>query len=128
MNMFCVRCGAQIPSGTSFCANCGCPVPAGQPGTGGPPVQQYYAYPQPAQSIPGSEKKLVAGILGILLGGLGVHKFYLGYIGTGVLHIVLGILTCGAFHIVGLIEGIMYLTKSDQEFVDLYVNGRREWF
>ena len=70
------------------------------------------------------QKKLVAGILGILFGGLGVHKFYLGYITAGVIQLVITLLTCGSIgSLIGLIEGIMYLTKSDDEFESVYVNG-----
>jgi len=89
-----------------------------------------------------ASNKLAAGLCGILLGGLGVHKFILGYNGTGGLMLgvtvggfILGFLTCGvtflaisAMHIIGLIEGIIYLTKSDEEFVRIYVDGRKEWF
>ena len=78
--------------------------------------------------IPGAEKKVVAGILGILLGGFGVHKFYLGYTKEGVIQIVITLVTCGVGAIVGLVEGIMYLIKSDEEFVATYVNGRKGWF
>ncbi len=92
------------------------------------PNRYEIAYTVDAMSIPGSEKKMVAGILGILLGGLAIHKFYLGYTKTGVIQLVLGIVTCGAVGIIGLIEGIIYLTKSDQEFVDTYVTGTKEWF
>ncbi len=128
MNRFCVKCGAQIPDGINFCGNCG--TPASPPAVGQPsyPSQPNYGYPQQTVPIPGAEKKLTAGILALLLSGFGVHKFYLGYTGAGIIHIVASILTCGAFHIVGFIEGIIYLTKSDQEFVDTYVIGRREWF
>ena len=73
-------------------------------------------------------KKLVAGLLGILLGGFGVHKFYLGYTKEGIIQIVVTFVTCGAGSLVGLIEGIMYLTKSDDEFVSTYVVGRKPWF
>lgn len=79
-------------------------------------------------TIPGAEKKVVAGICGILLGTFGVHKFVLGYSKEGIIMLVLGLLTCGAFGIVGLIEGIIYLTKSDQEFVDTYVTNQKTWF
>lgn len=80
-------------------------------------------------SIPGADKKVVAGVLGILLGGLGIHKFYLGYTKTGVIQLVIGVVTCFTIGpIIGLVEGIIYLTKSDQEFVDTYVNGTKEWF
>jgi TM2 domain-containing membrane protein YozV len=89
-----------------------------------------------AEQIPGAEKKIVAGVLGILLGGLGIHKFYLGYTTSGIIMLVVSIcaapFTCGIGYsimgIVGLIEGIIYLTKTDEEFVATYVNGKREWF
>ena len=73
-------------------------------------------------------KKVIAGVLGILLGGLGVHKFYLGYTTPGIIQLVLGIVTCGAAGIVGLIEGIIYLTKSDEDFYQTYQVGKKEWF
>ncbi|NIP95080.1 MAG: TM2 domain-containing protein [Akkermansiaceae bacterium] len=77
----------------------------------------------------GSEKKLVAGILGILIGSLAIHKFYLGYTKEAVIHLVISIVTCGLFGwVVGLIEGILYLTKSDEEFVATYIEGRKPWF
>jgi TM2 domain-containing membrane protein YozV len=76
----------------------------------------------------GAEKKVVAGILGILLGGLGIHKFYLGYTKEGVIQLILGVVTCGIGGIIGLIEGIIYLTKSDEEFVATYVTGKKGWF
>jgi TM2 domain-containing membrane protein YozV len=77
---------------------------------------------------PGAEKKIVAGILGILLGGLGIHKFYLGYTKEGIIQIVITICTCGFGSIIGLIEGIIYLTKSDEDFVATYVNAKKGWF
>lgn len=75
-----------------------------------------------------SNKKVVAGILGILLGGFGVHKFYLGYTKEGVIQLVITIATCGILGFLGLIEGIIYLTKSDEEFDKTYVQGKRGWF
>lgn len=75
----------------------------------------------------GAEKKVVAGILGILLGGLGIHKFYLGYTKEGVIQIILCFL-CGIGYIIGVIEGIIYLTKSDEEFVATYITGKKGWF
>lgn len=71
---------------------------------------------------------MVAGILGILLGSLGIHKFYLGYQKEGIIQLVVSLVTCGAGSIIGLIEGIIYLTKSDQEFVDTYITGNKGWF
>jgi TM2 domain-containing membrane protein YozV len=75
----------------------------------------------------GAEKKVPAGILGILLGGLGIHKFYLGYTKEGVIQILLSFL-CGLGGLIGLIEGIIYLTKSDEEFVATYITGKKAWF
>ena len=79
------------------------------------------------EKIPGAEKKIVAGILGILLGGLGIHRFYLGDMVGGILRIVITVVTCGFGSLLGLVEGIIYITKPDQEFVDLYVNGDKKW-
>ena len=76
--------------------------------------------------VPTENKKVVAGILGILLGGLGVHKFYLGYTTAGV---VMLLLACtGISSIIGLVEGIIYLTKSDDEFIRTYQVGKKAWF
>ncbi|MGJ8633939.1 MAG: TM2 domain-containing protein [Luteolibacter sp.] len=72
------------------------------------------------------DKKLVAGILAIVLGAFGVHKFYLGYTKEGVIQLLLSLVCLGG--IIGLIEGIIYLTKSDEEFVATYVAGRKGWF
>ncbi len=87
--------------------------------------------PSPAVAARAS-KKIPAGVLGILLGSLGIHKFILGYTGAGLIMLLVTLLTCGVggvvMHIIGLIEGIVYLCKSDEEFVHVYVDGRREWF
>ncbi len=81
-----------------------------------------------ADQIPGAEKKIVAGILGILLGTFAVHKFYLGNTKTGIIQLVISVVTCGAGGLIGVIEGIIYLTKTDEEFVATYVTGKKQWF
>ncbi|WAC20265.1 TM2 domain-containing protein [Luteolibacter sp. SL250] len=81
---------------------------------------------EPATPVPGADKKVVAGILAILLGGFGVHKFYLGYTKEGVIQLLLSLVCIGG--IIGIIEGIIYLTKSDSEFVATYITGRKGWF
>ena len=73
-----------------------------------------------------SGKKVPAGVLAILLGGLGVHKFYLGYTKEGIIQLCLAF--CGVSGIIGVVEGIIYLTKSDEEFDKIYVEGRKGWF
>lgn len=78
-----------------------------------------------------ASNKVAAGICGILIGAFGVHKFILGYTGAGVIMLVVTIVTCGfggaVMGIIGLIEGIIYLSKSDEDFVRTYVDGRKEW-
>ena len=59
-----------------------------------------------------AKSRIVAGILGILLGGLGIHRFYLGYIGIGIAQICVSFLTLGIGSIWGLIEGVLILVKS----------------
>ena len=104
------------------------------------------APPAGGGQIPGAEKKVLAGILGIVLGSLGIHKFVLGYTKEGVIMLsctiggyILGIvgsmivIGCVFFllpmaaGIIGLIEGIMYLTKSDEEFVNTYITNKKPW-
>jgi TM2 domain-containing membrane protein YozV len=73
------------------------------------------------------KSKLVAGLLGIFLGGLGAHRFYLGDVTGGIIRIVANI-ACFAGSIIGLIEGIIYITKSDADFQKIYVQGKKAWF
>jgi TM2 domain-containing membrane protein YozV len=79
-----------------------------------------------------TSKKVAAGICGILIGALGIHKFVLGYKTEGLIMLLVSILTLGIaspiMGIIGLIEGIIYLTKSDDEFVSTYITGKKGWF
>ncbi len=79
-----------------------------------------------------SGKKIAAGICGILLGSLGIHKFVLGYTTEGLIMLLVTIFTCGfaglVFGVIGLIEGIIYLTKTDAEFYDIYIANKKGWF
>ena len=99
------------------------PMPNAPPPTMAPP---------PSSVAARASNKIPAGICGILLGGFGVHKFILGYTGAGLIMLLVTLLTCGlawwVMHIIGLVEGIIYLCKPDEEFVRVYVDGRREWF
>ncbi len=81
------------------------------------------------------KSKVAAGILGILLGALGIHKFYLGYTKEGLIMLLISIV--GAFlvgigpavmGVIGLVEGILYLTKSDEEFAKTYIDNKKGWF
>ncbi|MDM9385649.1 NINE protein [Chlorogloeopsis sp. ULAP01] len=81
-------------------------------------------------------KQLLAGYCGIILGGLGVHKFILGYSTEGFIMLVVslvgGYFTYGftllIMQLIGLIEGMIYLNKSHNEFVDTYFVNRQGWF
>ena len=77
-------------------------------------------------------KRVLAGVIGILIGALGIHKFVLGYNKEGIIMIGFGIITCGigfgVTSLIGLIEGIIYLTKTDEEFVEIYQNNYKGWF
>jgi TM2 domain-containing membrane protein YozV len=89
----------------------------------------------PGAKPAGAEKKIAAGICGILLGALGVHKFILGYTTQGIIMLAVSIIGSILFGlgplimaIIGLVEGIIYLTKSDEEFAQTYVQGQKPWF
>ena len=76
-----------------------------------------------------SNKKLAAGLCAILLGSFGVHKFILGMTTPGVIMILITVFTCGTITwIIGVIEGIIYLTKSDDQFYRDYMVNKKEWF
>ena len=83
-----------------------------------------------------SEKsKIAAGLLAIFLGGLGVHKFYIGCSSAGVIMLVVffgGIILLGfptfIISLIGFIEGLIYLFKSDEDFENIYINNKRCWF
>jgi len=129
--------------------------PAGPPEPSPPPPPSDPYQPQQQDPLPttppppqadtgiSTDKKLIAGLMGILLGGLGVHKFYLGYTQEGIIMLAVtlgvgvvgGAITCGLLtpamipmSVIGLIEGILYLTKTDEEFTATYVTGRKPWF
>jgi TM2 domain-containing membrane protein YozV len=81
------------------------------------------------QSQPQQEnKKIVAGVCALLIGGIGVHKFILGYNKEGIIQIILSIISCGILGIIPFIEGIIYLTKSDNEFYQTYQVNKKGWF
>ena len=80
-------------------------------------------------TVPNQEsKRVLAGILAILIGSIGIHKFILGYTKEGIIQIVATFITCGLAGIIPFIEGIIYLTKSDEEFVETYQVNHRGWF
>lgn len=112
---FCPRCGAQMEPGDSQCRYCGEKFVIQQYGNQVPQTG-YVQYGVPSRIDPSwpVKSKIAAGVLALLLGGIGVHKFYLGKIGLGILYL----LFCWTFipGIIAFIEGIIYLCSSDEEF------------
>ena len=103
----CVKCGCAVGTGTSFCPNCGQTTVPGAAACTSCGVALNVAAAGAAKS------KLAAGLLGIFLGALGVHNFYLGFKGKALAQLLITLLTCGVGATVcsiwGLIEGIMIL-------------------
>lgn len=111
----CVGCGLPPGVGTRHCWNCGAETGAGAEVC----IRCGVALVRKLAPDANAKSKLAAGLLGVFLGGLGIHRFYLGYTGIAVAQLVLGlagIFTCGitsiASAIWGLIEGILVLTGS----------------
>jgi TM2 domain-containing membrane protein YozV len=99
---------------------------------------QPYQEPQPPYSQ--DNKRVLTGVLAIILGSIGVHKFVLGYnnegfiiliatvIGYATLCIFIGAFILTATSLLGLIEGIIYLTKTDADFYETYQKNKKPWF
>jgi TM2 domain-containing membrane protein YozV len=115
-------------------------VPPGPPpgGSGGeywgPPMQ-----PQPVSGIPAdvASKRILCGVLAIVLGVMqlgfiGVHKFILGYTRAGLIMLLVTVCTCGiagiVMNVISIIEGVIYLTRSDEDFYRNYIVAKKEWF
>jgi TM2 domain-containing membrane protein YozV/ribosomal protein L40E len=100
---YCQECGAVIKAKAEICPKCG----VRQPG-----------YPSGFATTPSGKTRLAAALFAILLGTLGIHKFYLGRMVWGIVYI----LFCwtGLPTLAGLIEGIIYLTMTDEAFAKKY--------
>ena len=119
--MYCKNCGAQMNDNAAVCVNCGAPKGAGTsycPNCGSQTQPNAaiclncgVALNGPAPVPVGVEQKsrMTAGLLGIFLGGLGIHNFYLGYTTKAVIQLILTLVSCGIASIWGSIEGILIL-------------------
>ena len=132
----CPQCGAPIDPAATECKYCGEKLAvqqAVQQQAAQPQMQSQTVYvqqPQPQvvvqQGMPQQvymsginpawpvKSKVAAGLLGIFLGAFGIHKFYLGKVGMGILYL----LFCWTYipGIIGFIEGVIYLCSSDENF------------
>ena len=112
---FCGACGVKTKANQVVCVKCGVSLGSYSGGTG-------------------EKNKMIAFLLALFLGVWGIHKFYLGYNNQGIIMLVCG--TIGWFllippvvmAIIALIEAIMYISKSDDEFQKVYVDNKKAWF
>ena len=102
----CVKCGVAVGNGDGFCYNCGADT---NPGADVCLKCGVSLKKAAAKGAVGNKSKLTAGLLGIFLGGLGIHNFYLGNSGKGAIQIVVTLVTCGMGSLWGFIEGILIL-------------------
>jgi TM2 domain-containing membrane protein YozV len=130
MSRYCTKCGAINDDTAQYCSNCQTPLTPMS--TGYQPMQAVNPGAVTDWKAMGGDKKILAGILAIVVGSLGVHKFILGYTTEGLIMLLVTVLTCGiagiVMSVVGIVEGIMYLTKSDEEFVRTYIQSKKGWF
>ena len=113
--MFCKQCGKPIDDGQDLCEDCKKAESANSQGSA-QTINVNVNSGNTNNVNPQAKSKLAAGLLGIFLGSLGVHNFYLGYIGKAVAQLLISVLSCftlsWASAIWGLIEGILILTGS----------------
>lgn len=138
-NYQCPSCGLRfsLPQyiGSPKCPSCGQTCMADQSNggagdyTSGMNGQQYYGYnsnyrePDLFENGPSGKSRGLAGLFAILLGGLGIHYFYMDKVAGGIICILLSLVTCGLWYFVTLIQGIMILTLKQAEFEHKYINS-----
>ena len=130
MSRICKNCGQTVDDNSAFCPNCGASVQDTVPSTNvnsNDGYQQNNSYQQPMGGAGtawglGDDKKLVSkvayGVLAILLGGFGIHKFYAGKTMWGIIYILL--CWTGIPAILALVEGIIGLTTKDDGQGNIY--------
>lgn len=129
--MFCKLCGKEIPDGQELCEECKAKnnenivvedttvnentTQENTTSSEEIPVKEATVVNN-NQTNQNAKSKIAAGLLGIFLGSLGIHNFYLGYTGKAIAQLLISLLSCGTLAVVseiwGLIEGIMILTES----------------
>ena len=116
---FCGACGVKTKDNQIVCLKCGVSL-GGSSSLGG-------------GSSTGEKSKIIAFLLALFLGSIGVHKFYLGYNTQGIIMLLCGTVGWILFlpplvmAVIALIEAIMYISKSDEEFQEIYVDNEKPW-
>jgi len=143
--MFCKNCGKEVDANAIACPGCGCSPIAGNkfcPNCGAETAAEQIVClkcgvaletPKSINAGASGKSRVTAALLAIFLGAIGAHEFYLGHnrsalirLAVGVVGLVIGLTFVAS--LIGLIEGIIYLTKSDEEFNQVYLIGGKEWF
>ncbi len=118
---FCQECGERIRARAEICPKCGVRQPDADVDPSNEDAIRQFA-----------GNKIAAGICAILLGSFGIHKFILGLTTPGIIMLLVTVLTCGVgamvMGVIGIVEGIIYLTKSDKDFYRLYAVEKKQWF
>ena len=110
--MFCKQCGKPIDDGQELCEDCSKTInenPINETSTS-ESVNSENVNNTSSSTV--GKSRLLAGLLGIFLGGWGIHNFYLGFTGKGIAQIIVTIVTCGIGSLWGFVEGILILTGS----------------
>lgn len=126
--MACTNCGCDPHNGNKFCPNCGVEVNAAQ-------VVCVKCGVMLNGCAAKAKNRVTAGILALLLGAFGAHEFYLGNMPSAVIRLAVTLVGSVVFGlgatvmlVIGTVEGILFLTKSDTEFQKIYVEGKKAWF
>lgn len=106
---FCSNCGNEVNENQAVCLKCG--------------VALRNVRVKSNDSIgtdlaDGKHNKYIAAVLALLLGGLGIHKFYLGQIGMGIIYLLFSWTFIPM--IIALVEAVIYLSMSDTAFANKY--------
>jgi TM2 domain-containing membrane protein YozV len=132
MMRYCTKCGASNDDFAQYCSGCQAPLTQVAGSSGYQPMQAVSPQALTDWKAMGADKKIAAGICAILLGSLGVHKFIMGYTTEGIIMLLVSVVSCGILavipSVIGIIEGIIYLTKSDEDFVRTYIQTKKGWF
>ncbi len=112
----CPSCKSYSEDNNQYCPNCGAPLDH-------VPYQQQYSNDLFAPSGPEGKSRGVAALLAIFLGSFGIHYFYCNKVTGGLICLGLNIVTCDLWGIICLIQGILFLTWTNQQFEEKFVQN-----